>query len=276
MIKKIALSIIALSLVACSGNQIKEVSYSKPQDVNVVLIAQDSGMDDLDISSTTFRHIEKNVAKEILQRTYTLFDVSDVTGNSFSGERDRFTQEDLMAYFADRPKPRMDALVPLRVSYVLDRDNDRLSVSLKAKVLDVNSQKLIAMIEVPGPYTKLPKNCRGMCVQKQIPELAAPLVKDLGKSLAYRLSQFIHTSYRMHEEASSEDGHQNKPAPGARVEGVLIESNARPSATVIESVPVTKPTPAPKNKTKSTTKRVGGVLVESKSSDSNKQKKIVW
>jgi len=276
MIKKIALSIIALSLVACSGNQIKEVSYSKPQDVNVVLIAQDSGMDDLDISSTTFRHIEKNVAKEILQRTYTLFDVSDVTGNSFSGERDRFTQEDLMAYFADRPKPRMDALVPLRVSYVLDRDNDRLSVSLKAKVLDVNSQKLIAMIEVPGPYTKLPKNCRGMCVQKQIPELAAPLVKDLGKSLAYRLSQFIHTSYRMHEESSSEDGHQNKPAPGARVEGVLIESNARPSATVIESVPVTKPTPAPKNKTISTTKRVGGVLVESKSSDSNKQKKIVW
>jgi len=276
MIKKIALSIIALSLVACSGNQIKEVSYSKPQDVNVVLIAQDSGMDDLDRSSTTFRQIEKNVAKEILQRTYTLFDVSDVTGNSFSGERDRFTQEDLMAYFADRPKPRMDALVPLRVSYVLDRDNDRLSVNLKAKVLDLNSQKLIAMIDVPGPYTKLPKNCRGMCVQKQIPGLAAPLVKDLGKSLAYRLSQFIHTSYRMHEEVSSEDGHQNKPAPGTRVEGVLIENKASQSATVIKPVPVAKPTPAPKNKTKSTTKRVGGVLVESKSSDSNKQKKIVW
>jgi hypothetical protein len=293
MLKVISLVAASALLTACFGSNVKDgesVLYSKPQDINLVIIHQDKDDDDLNKSSNAAYEIKIQLSQSISKLGYTVFDINDVADGDFEEENADFDELELMDYFSDRPKPRMDALVPFSVYYHIDHDNDRLRVGLKAKVLDVNAHAALGRIDIPGPFIKLPKNCRGMCVQDLIPHYAEKLVKKLSQSLDYKLGQMLHESYRSDRQRGDgqDSGHRS---PVERHQGIIFEDardanhrrndnyeRGQDNDQVVERVDSrdSRVDDTHAREKPVTTKRVDGIFMEGQSESSQDSQKMRW
>ena len=249
-------------LVACAGNTPKSgapVQYSKPADINLTVIPVDQSLDDLDKSSRAWQRVNKRLMTGLNDKGFSVFDLSMAVDGDFDKQRDRFDLEDYIEYFSERPKPRMDVVLPTRLYYRLDRENDRLMVGLSTQIIDVTNQRLIAEVEEPGAFAKLAANCRGACVIEKVGELSKPLSKELLQSISRQLHQVLDDRY-VAPPSSSKKKPISNPAPGERVDGILIEGESESAVTA----PVKSPKPVKKQPAPVTSQpqRIDGILVE--------------
>ncbi len=270
MYASIAVLITFLFITGCSSQQVKhyEETYQQPSDINMVVIAEDQSLDNLPRKSRQMKRVESRLSNALVAYDYSVYDLMAVTDEQFERQRDNISDEELMDYFLTQSKPKMDIAVMYRVYYRIDRSNDRLSVGIKGRLLNIKSGQMIGATDIPGAFLKLADNCRGACIQTEVSDKARMLAPEFAEEISLKLSRLINPDTRNTKPVTPINKAKPKPTTvqSERVDGIYVERN---EASTPAPTQTSKPQPKPAPSTSTEATRVDGILIEKEESSSN-------